>query len=345
MNRVLLYGPTDGPKPPIDPPTRDQLLRGQLTFQGLTARTQQYGTFPWFAPILGWLDNPQDRRACIKMHLDAGDQLVNLAVSSQYKKFAYADMVGKDFSRNLPELRDRIQEALDIGATGVALMCAGDGHGDGVHYNDPVGWTYGFEWLVLNFGRIHDVLGKLDDYIIYFPGYDGVVPGWATSDTYVYPDEVDRWLLFARQIVGAKYLGLELAAGYAHWGGESRNYTSEAGLCLDVIAQEFPIQIGPPDSPPKPWSQMSDSERDPWSQVWSMMAHLQRPYNTPQDQIDAGFDVHAPYYLSQPTDRGPRVYWAFEYDTYLWSQGLDVDVVRKHRAALRALCGPTGIVG
>lgn len=342
--RPAFYG--HGGHGPIVIPTRDQILRSQLTFQGLTARTAQYGTFPWFAPILGWLDSKQDRVDCIKMHRDAGDGLVNLALSSQYKKAAYENMTGKDFSNNLPLLYDRIQEALDGGMTGVALMLAGDGHGDGVHYNDPVGWTYGFEWLMANFRRVHDALGKLDKWIIYFPGYDGVVPGWATSGTYRYPDEVDRWLLFARKEVGdSGYLGLELAGGYAHWGGEGGNYSSEAGLCLDVVAQEFPIAIGPPDSPPKPWSQMTDEERNPWSQVWSMMAHLQRPYNYPQDQINAGFDLNAPYYLSQVTSRGPRVYWNFEYDTYLWAQGLPVETVHKHRAALRALAGNTGVVG
>jgi hypothetical protein len=322
-------------------------MSAQLTFQGLTAVTRQYGTFPWFAPILGWLDDTQDRRDVLTLHKAAGDGLVNLALSSQYNKGAYAGMTGKDFSRDLGTLHDRITEALDFGMTGVALMLAGDGHGDGVHYNDPVGWTYGYEWLMANFERVHDALGDLDPWLVYFPGYDGVVPDWATKPTYTYPDEVDTWLLHARRIGGAGItLGLELAYGYGHWGGEGGNYTSEAGLCLDVVAQEFPIAIGPPDPLPKPWHQMTDAERNPWSQVWSMLSHLQRPYFMPQEQIDAGFDVNAPYYLAQATVRGPRRYWVFEYDTYLWGQkAIGPEVVTKHRGALREMCGPTGVIG
>jgi hypothetical protein len=292
------------------------------------------------------LDDPQDRKDCLRMHQAAGDGLVNLALSSRYDKGAYAGMPGKDFSRQLGLLADRIREALDFGMTGVALMLAGDGHGNGVSYNDPVGWTYGYEWLMANFPRIHDALGTLDPWLVYFPGYDGIVPGWATHPTYIYPDEVDTWLLRARAVGGDGItLGLELSEGYAHWGGEGGNYTSEAGLCLDVVAQEFPIAMGPPEPLPKPWAEMSNAERDPWSRVWSMLGHLQRPYLRPADQ-PADFEPNPPYYLAQPTARGPRAYWLMEYDTYLWGQhAIGPETVQAHRAALRAMTGPTGVIG
>lgn len=317
---ALEAGPNPFRKTPSKP-TRAQLCGVKLSFQGYTVPTEQYGSLPWFPPALGWLDLPADRRTAYAVHRAAGDTHVNLTLSGQYRepRQAYENVAGRDFSKDLPLLHDRIAEAVSEGFL-VLLMLAGDGQGSGPGYNDPVGWTYGYQWLMDNFERVYRGLEDLAPWIAWCPGYDGVVPGWATSPIYQYPSEVDKWLLHARSIVGSEgALALELSAGYPDWGGSAGNYTTPAGQGLDTVMSEFPEPL-----------------EANWDQVWQIVGRLNRPYIRPANQ-PIWDDPHPPYYLAPSTPRGPFLYVAWEYDTYGWVRGMSVNEVNGHRAYLKAL--------
>jgi hypothetical protein len=185
--------------------------------------------------------------------------------------------------------------------------------GDGESYNAD-GMVYGHTWLMENFQRIHDGLIAQKPWIIFCPGYDGVVPAWQPAS------QVDDWLLHARQVVGPTgYLAIELSAGYASWGDGGANWDSPAGLACDTILQEFPYRL-----------------QDNWNQVWQIVARLQRPYHRPANQ-PADDDPDPPFYLGQSTPRGRRYFVNFEYDTYGWVRSCPLSQVEEHRAYLSAL--------
>lgn len=297
----------------LSAPTRAQIGAIQLTFQGLTVTLPDYGSIPWFEPAISSV-SAADRQIVYKAKHAAGDTHLIVPLSWNYSGdggYSYP-VPGTDLTGKLPVFRALVQEAIDNGFYVLAFL-AGDGESNvSGGYNDPVGWTYGYSWLMKNLGSIVKSLQTPTDltpYVIFVPGWDGVAPGWApdasnpSSGTYKYPAELDNYLLQARALVGPSgYLGVELAGGYCHWGGGAGNYTSPAGLDLDFILQEFP---GPPTG----------------DQVWQIAARELGPaYVRPPDQPSAD-DPSPPFYLSGATPRGPFLVTAFEYDEYRWVRG------------------------
>jgi hypothetical protein len=312
------------------PPTRDQIGGVNLTFQGLTVTLPTYGTIPWFEPAISSL-SASDRSIVYTAKHAAGDTHLIVALSWNYAGdggYSYP-IPGTDLSGNLPAFRALVEEAIENGFYVLAFL-AGDGESNPAGgYNDPVGWTYGYTWLMQHMGAIVNALQQpmdLTPYVIFVPGWDSVVPGWApdasnpTSGTYVYPSELDNYLLLARSLVGSNgYLGVELAAGYAHWGGGAANYTSPAGQTLDVILQEFP---GPPTG----------------DQVWQIAGRELGPmYHRPPDQpVDD--DPSPPWYLQPGTPRGRYFPIGFEFDAYRWVRGqVTADQIQQERMYLRAV--------
>ena len=321
------------PAPPLPPvPSREQLCAVKCSFQGLTVQTQQYGALPLFDPVIGWFTGPtaaSDRAVCYAAHRAAGDTHINLAISSQYDEpgQAYSGIPGRDYTDDLDACRTLLIEAIQAGFY-VLLMLAGDGEAP-----DPVGLTKGRTWLMQNFARIIAALRgdgsrerpDLTPYLVFCPGYDGVVPGWQP------PSGVDDFALMARGVLGPScVLAIELSAGYCVWAGdEFNNWAGAAGQCFDVILSEFPCPMGPP-APYNP------SNTPPWDQVWQIVGRLVKPYLRPADQ-PAHDDPNPPYYLGTGTPRGPYVYVAWEFDTYAWVRGCSLGQVETHRAYLRSL--------
>lgn len=322
--------------PPLPPvPTRDAILSASESFQGLTVVTAQYGTLAWWEVPITSL-NAADRQAVYAAKHAAGDRLISISVSWNYCGVNYGfcyPVPGRDLSKDLPALRALVLEAIQNGFY-VALHMAGDGmsapkNPDGSYpYNDPVGWTYGYEWLMESTPSIVASMQQSPDltgYMIFLPGFDGVVPGWP-EPSYTYPGKLDQWLLLARRSLGAGgYVGVELSAGYAHWGGEGRNYTSLAGQALDIVFQEF--GIGNPGQP-----------GDNPDQVWQIAARELGPlYNRPPEQPAWDDPPPTACYLCVGTPRGPFYVNAFEYDTYLWVRArITAAQVQVDRAYMRA---------
>jgi hypothetical protein len=288
--------PADASEASSPRPTRDQVLSVKMTFQGLSVTLPTVGTIPWFEPAISSLDTAS-RQIVYQAKHAAGDTHLAISISWAYMNdgnYSYP-IAGTDLTGDLPAFRALVAEVIADGFFPV-LFLAGDGEstGDG-GYNDPDGWSYGYGWLTAHLPQIVAVLQAPTDltpYCLLVPGWDGVTPVWQ-------PSEIDSYLVQARSLLPAGYLGLEIAAGAADWGSGAANYTSAGGQALDVVLQEFP---GPPTG----------------DQVWQIAARELGPaYVRPPDQ-PAGDDPAPPFYLAGGTPRGPWVPVAFEFDEYRW---------------------------
>lgn len=173
---------SDAASPEAAPPapTREQVLSVKLTFQGLSVTLPTYGTIPWFEPAISSLD-AASRQIVYQAKHAAGDTHIGIAISWAYMNdgnYSYP-VPGKDLTGDLPAFRALVAEAIANGFIPV-LFLAGDGEstGDG-GYNDPNGWSYGYDWLAAHLPQIVGALQQPPDLTprcIVLPGWDGVTP-------------------------------------------------------------------------------------------------------------------------------------------------------------------------
>jgi hypothetical protein len=350
--KLIRYG---GSPTPTNPPTRDEILNLQGSFQGIWCDTSYNqpgsrwrGRTPLFDPAIGWFA-PSDRKNAYAAKRAAGDKLVVLAVTGQYHENDpsnfYEQVPGKDFFRSgLNELVDLILEAVQQeGMRGVQLWCGGDGLGDGVNYNDFGGMTYGWQWLMKNFPAIYKGLESVSPWIIWQAGADGVIPGWAGPENNWH--RVNQWLTFARGIIGdGGHLGTYESSGYWAWSGETNDYSHDEGMLVDQICFEFPYPMGPPTStPPADFCNQSDEVRGPFDQVWQISKRALGPnWNRPPDEpvCDDGGKSGG----IGPGKYGPRSLRGQEYDTYGHVRNFIADGVTQQRRSYLSQIG-WGLVG
>lgn len=317
-------------------PTRDALGNVLIGFQGVTAHTTQYGAFPMFGPETTTL-NDADLIAYCEDLLDAGFTHGEIAVSWQYAEPGFQMPVpGRDLSNDLPELCRRLRLMLSYlpsgrHLTGVAVFMAGDGRSlpknpDGTYpYNDPVGHTYGFEWLMDHAPRIWQSImaAGLKKYCVPVPGYDGVFYGWGnTGEPDLQPQRVAEFGALMRSVDPDVLLFIEHSTGDLPVGGGADDY-APGGLMenYDGVLSEFDAPVT-------------------GDQVWQVVARMARPYTRPPDQ-PAGDDPNPPMYL-QDSPRGRRFYVRYEYRTFDWTRGnVTAEQVAHDRAYLQSLApGP-----
>lgn len=270
-----------------------------MSFQGLTFDTPSYGPVYWWE-TLAWWPNLADREAAYAAKKAAGDTHCILDLTGAYREGipgVYND-IGADYSQNLPALVALAEEAIDRGFL-IDLRLGGDGQGAGPGYNDPVGLTYGHDWLMANFPRIAAAFAHLVDYVVFVPGYDGTFYGWG-------PEQVVAFGKLFRSIFPNGTLGIEFDCGHIPL-GEGPGYMDAyaPGGCMqdyDVIYGEF-----------DPFNYHQDS-------TWQIVGRLVPNYQRPSDQTP-GDDPHPPYLLHTPNVRGPWFFIAFEVLTYLWVRG------------------------
>jgi hypothetical protein len=327
--------PVPGPLPPI--PTRDRVCALKTSLQGLTYQTTQYGPIPaWFYAML----NDVDKKIARAAHKAAGDTHIPISISAAYREpgtlWPDALKEGYDYTQNLDGFRAILIEVIRDHLL-IDLPLAGDGMGAGPDYNDPVGKSYGYQWLMANLPRIIAALKgdgttakpDLTPYIIFRPGWDGVFYGWGVQGEVPdqQPDRVRKFGELFRRLLPAGYLAIEHTPGNIPCGEGGKDYAS-GGLMrnFDTILSEF----------------NTVHEDSCWQVVARMVPHYTRPSDQP-----SGDDPHPPFYLAPGTDRGPYFYVAFEPTrggVYEWCRGrctlADVNAVR---AYLRGLgCTLTG---
>ncbi len=318
-------------------PTRAQVCGLRTSLQGLTYETAEYGPFPaWFYAML----TPADRAGARAVHRAAGDKHITIPIAEAYKEpgtlWPEALKSGYDYTQNLDALRAVVTETVCAGLF-IDMPLAGDGIGDGPGYNDPVGNTYGYGWLLANLPQI--VAGLKGDgtaarpdltpYILFRPGWDGVFYGWGIPGEVPdrQPERVRTFGELFRSLLPAGYLAIEHTPGNIPC-GEGGGDFAPGGLMrnYDTILSEFNTVH-------------EDS-------CWQVVARMVPNYTRPPDQ-PAGDDPNPPFYLAPGNERGPYFYVGFEPTqggVYEWCRGrctlADVEAVR---AYLRALgCAYTG---
>lgn len=185
LHDAIVLTPLVKPLPPI--PTRAQVCRIKMSLQGLTYQTAQYGPMPG---VFFWSSYADRKTSVFPAHRAAGDTHLPVGISGSYNEpstiWPPEITKGGDNSKNLRAFKDQIREVIDEGFF-VDVVLSGDGQskGDATGYNDPVGSTYGYQWLMNNLPRIlKAVRGDADSecpdgvdltpYCIWRPGWDGV---------------------------------------------------------------------------------------------------------------------------------------------------------------------------
>lgn len=292
---ILAAGSAKTARPRPTAPTREDLLMGQFTFQGLTVQTQQFGTLPWFEPCIGWFTGPTrwaDVDAVLKVKADADDQIVQVAVSGQYAEAnqAYQHIPGVNYWNDLAGLNTLLDYLIERGWW-IDLRCGFDGTGP-----DPVGLTWGWQFGMDNYARLAASLGPRLAYCKINPAYDGWCPAWDASQAQAFGEMV---IATTPSVV----LVGEFAIGYSHMGGGEADYAP--GGCLsayDAFEGEF-------EAEPNTGLIHDDN-------VWQIVARMSRPYIRPADQ-PAHDDPNPPFYLGGVNSRGlPYRYRALEWLIY-----------------------------
>lgn len=292
--------------------------------QGFTFRSSQFGDLPWFEAALSSL-NESDRRALYAAKHAMGDTHCLLDISWNYAEpgqpYGSGNRVPpRDMTGDLPAFRALVEEVIRAGFIPVVFL-AGDGQSNPRGgYNDPVGWTYGYQWLYAQLGRIRsipDEWQKLLPYVVFVPGFDGVFYGWD-------PYQVAAFGARFRLICRLCHLALEHNIGHIPVGGGPADYAIGGPMSTyDVILSEF-----------DPDNLLQDS-------TWQVAGRLLGPLWRRPPEMPAGDDPNPPCYTCVPTLRGPYMVIPFEYDTYRWVRGqVTAAQVSVHRQYLTRLGYP-----
>ncbi len=276
------------------PPTREEVCAGQTTQQGLYVTTQQFGQMPWWGACWAWLTSGD--RALAAQQLQAhGDTVCLVGVPSGAPLY---DEPGQFYSADqFPALAmtdaqivDLVAEAVGLGFRAVWLFLGGD-------------TDYGLACQQVE--AIAPLLGPLNAYVLYVPGWDGV---WHAPGGVYTPEQVQSFAARARA-AGALYVGLEHGTGYLPVGGGAADFLPGGKMTgYDVILGEF-----------------NSGEFD--GTVWQVLGRMIDPYIWPPNQ-PAGSDSNpAPKYLAPGSPRGPYVYRVFEYYIYEWVRGASAATV------------------
>ena len=327
-NFIDLEPLTPAPPPMPAVPSRGELLRAPHTFQGLRANCPEYDTRP--LPIFDvMIDTVGEacKQSILDAHEAAGDRVIAIALSHAYLEPGIEAPIstGHDWTYDLPGLhafiRDLITRPRHDGQHWlVQLHLAGDGgslsrNSDGSwRYNDPVGWTYGYEFLRDFFPRLADALDDLHGYVRFVNGFDGVFYGWDPAQAVAFAQQFKR-----RWPDGT--LGIEFNVGHIPFGEGGDDYLPGGRMSLyDLLLGEFPRPLTGDD-------------------VWQIIGRLVFPYRRPPDQ-PATDDPNPPFYLRL---------WPGVFDCWEWGIYDDVRFhatpadIGRERQQLRAMgCPFTG---
>ena len=294
-------------------PSRSQVCNVKSGFQGVSILTKQFGWIKAFGPECGALNDEDTISYCQQMKA-LGFTHVEMDISWQYSEpdFQYP-VPGLDLAYNLPEVCRRLELIIQQGMF-VKFSLAGDGMSVNDNptqgqYNDPQGCTYGYQWLIQNFGRIVGPMlnyngHNLTKFILFVPGYDAVFYGWGIEGEVPdqQPARVTTFGKLFRNIIPDGYLGIEHSTGKIPVGESGSDWKFGARLdAYDTLLSEY-----------DPFKLNSDN-------TWQIVGRCTRPYNRPPDQ--PGPDDPNPPYIIEPCTRGVRFYIMYELLTYRWVRG------------------------
>lgn len=305
--------PVTPPLPPV--PTREAILGVQLTFQGLTVPTQQYGPIKWFEPWLAVL-SAADRTAVLAAKVAAGDKHAIIEFQPGvpiYNEPPFDIYVSPDFEANPQLFRQYVIEIIAAGLTPIVVF-NGD-NGDAL--------ADGYPNALRQLPILVDLFKDLNDRILYARLWDGVFYGST-------PANITAFGKAFRSLLPNGYLAIEHNSGHIPVGNGTADYMPGGAMdAYDVIMSEFDLGASP----------HTDN-------VFQIVARCVEPYHRPMDQ-PAGDDPNPPFYLKD-SPRGPRYYCAFEFGSptgvYWWVRGqVAEETIGIERAYLKSLgCKYTG---
>lgn len=328
---VILNSSESGPASLPPPPPREVVCGVRTHFQGIVYQTREFGRICGFAPeLLADDDRPLARAA----HRAVGDRHLTFNLTGAYRepRVIYPERLrnGHDWTHDLPGIKARIREAVVDGFC-VDFSLGGDGRSQpkqsngSYTYNDPVGDTYGYEWLMDNLARIVKAIrGDADSeapgedltpWTLFRPGYDAVFYGWGDgpAEPDCQPQRVIDFGALFRKIHPTGYLYIEhtpgnipLGEGGYDWApgpfDPSKGREAYGMRHFDTIGAEFVN-----------WPDRDDT-------IWQVAGRMLNPYHRPAEQPSAD-DPHPPFLLAAGTPRGPWCAVAYEYGKYPESHG------------------------
>ncbi len=329
-----VLGPLPGSFPA--PPTRDALLGGQITVQGLMVDTRQYGRIPWWPACWAWL-SAEDRYNVAKQLRGAGDRILLIQLpdgvplyNEPAPNFYSPDKFGPlDLTHGNTTIDQMfiglIEEAIGVlEFDGVWITLGGDdGNKDG--YNIAIVQTQ-----MLGPALAASPFGNLNEYVVQIPGWDGVwhKPNPGTG----YSREQIAGFSFEARAFGAKHVGIEHGTGYELAGGGRSDYAYPNGVMshYDLILGEFDDE------------QFDDNEFQLLARYLGP-AYKRDPAQASADDAGAPFGANAPQFaLAETTPRGRYWYRVFEYFIYGFVRGATPERVAVSKRRFQAM-GADGV--
>lgn len=306
--------PLPPPLPP--PPTRQQALSMQLTFQGLYVDCPPYGRLPWFEAAIAWV-GPECRANVYAAKHAAGDTHLVIQLpfgpplydepNQPYSadRFGALDWTAHDTAID-PQLSQLVADVIHAGFV-PELVLGGDG---------PSNSGHAFTELPLVLAALRAYSPDLSLYTILNPGWDSVFYGWT-------PQQIADFGRLFRRLAPDGFLAIEHNIGHIPLGGGPADWSRSGPMSTyDLVLSEF----SQPDAP------NNDS-------LWQVAGRLLGPaYRRPADQ-PAGDDPTPPWYLRSGTPRGPYFVCAFEWvGEYSFVRGKQTSAQQQQfRQYLRAL--------
>lgn len=290
---LLTGGESTHPFPPV--PTRDQVCRMKLTFQGLTVHSDEYDAdLRYFEPAIMCLHTLEDRQRVYAAKHAAGDTHLIIELSATenpvYHSGQYADIpiIITNGELDLPLFLNRIEEILMNGFTPCVVFDGDEGDGE---YGDPNARRQLQMLVPLLRGSAY---GDLNQYVLYCRFWDGVFYGSS-------PENIASFGALFRSLVPHGYLAIEHNTAHIPVGGGAGDYAHDGPMAgYDVICSEFDVSNSTP----------------PDETVWAIALRLlgpawRCPPDAPQDYTTAY--AISKWYLANGSPRGPYYAIAFEW--------------------------------
>lgn len=233
--------PSDIPLPACSPfksalptvPTRDALLKGQCTMQGLMIHTEQWGWMPWWPACWAWLTK-SDRAYVATQLLQLKEEIIGFQYPDGRPLY---DEGGQFYSPDkfpallwtMEQTADLVAETIGYGFKGCWIFLGGDDGNNGGFFESQA--------QVRALGPVL-VQRQLAAYCVVLPGWDGVWhkpnPGTGYS-----PAQIRQFSMNARA-AGFRYVGIEGGTGYLLCGEGGGDYQPGGAMsAYDLILSEY----------------------------------------------------------------------------------------------------------
>jgi len=218
-------------------PTRDQIINVKANFCNVFD-SEGIPIFDGFIDYLIINDSVKANDWVVKLKaantthitLDlSGNYLENLGWTPLYP------IPGMDWSNDLSGFSNIIDWVQNRGFIPI-IKLAFDGQGAGPGWNDPIGWTYGWQWGMDNMERIANGLSKHIKKVLWSTGWDGCFPTWTRNQTILMLQHM-RKILGPEACIDTEFNGPG-SVGYTHMGLGAGDWTPETLGILDNFSIE-----------------------------------------------------------------------------------------------------------